>query len=453
MRTNTVHWPDTAERDESGQLLIGGVSVAGLADKLGTPLYIYDEVTIRERCRSYLAGIRSNWTHSTVAYAGKAWLSLALVKILVEEGLGVDVVSGGELYVALEGGMPAERITFHGNSKSAGELQMAIDAGVGAIVIDGFDEIDRLYQLTERARTPVSVMLRINPGIDSHTHDYRKTGITDSKFGLGVASGDAMRAVGRILDNDHLNMLGFHAHIGSQIFEVDTFVASVDAVADFSVAVRERFGYKAQILSPGGGFGVAHTAADVDVSPEIYAAAVSEAFSRAADRTGIDWSVELVIEPGRSIVGNAGVAVYQVETRKTVPGIRTYISVDGGMADNIRPALYGAVYSAELVVRNGGGRTARVTLAGKFCESGDILIRDVDLPDVAPGDLIAVPAAGAYCLAMASNYNMALRPAVVMVADGRARLVQKRESYRDLLSRDVVGNQDLSVYHLLAPAE
>ena len=439
-------WPATTNRDSDGVLHIGGVSVASIADGAGTPVYIYDEETIRAQCRDYQEGLAESWGYGVVTYAAKAWLSRALVEILVEEGLNLDVVSGGELYVALQSGMPPERITFHGNSKSYAELEMAVAAQVGAIVVDNFDEIDRLYEMPhpDGRRTPV--MVRINPGIDAHTHDYRKTGIVDSKFGLGVHNGDAARAVSRLLDHPQLDLLGYHAHIGSQIFETETFTASVDAVVAFAREMQDRFGIAPKKLSPGGGFGIVHTAEEEAPSAREYASIVSKAFARAIDQHGLDTEPTLVIEPGRSIVGNAGVAVYRVDARKKIEGVRHYVSVDGGMADNIRPALYSAVYSAELVAAgNVEAPTACVTLAGKFCESGDILIRDLDLPAVEPGDLVAIPAAGAYCLAMASNYNMALRPPVVMVKDGRARIVQKRETYRDLMTRDVVANQDLSV--------
>ena len=439
-------WPKTAERDASGNLRIGGVSVASIAGAAGTPTYIYDEETIRHQCRAFRAGLAESWPDSTVTYAAKAWMARALVEILLAEEVNLDVVSGGELYVALQSGMPPERITFHGNSKSRAELDMAIAAGVGAIVIDNFDEIDLLYAISHPAGRPTPVMVRINPGIDAHTHEYRKTGIIDSKFGLGVHNGDAERAVSRLLDHPHLELLGYHAHIGSQIFEMETFSASAGAIVDFARQMSDRFGILPRKLSPGGGFGIVHTSGESAPSAHEYASSVARAFAHAIERSGLGARPELVIEPGRSIVGNAGVAVYRVDARKTIEGVRSYVSVDGGMADNIRPALYGAVYSAELVAAgNVDAPTARVALAGKFCESGDILIRDVELPRVEPGDLVAVPAAGAYCLAMASNYNMALRPAVVMVGEGRARLVQRRETFRDLMSRDVIENQDLSV--------
>lgn len=439
-------WPMTAQRDKRGDLWIGGVRVAEIAATAGTPVYIYDEATIRDQCRRFRDTLAGAWPDSRVAYAAKAWLSRALVEIIVDEGLNLDVVSGGELYVALQSGMPAERISFHGNSKSPEELRMAIESGVGTTVVDNFDEIDTLRALAAGLGKRVPVMVRINPGIDAHTHEYRKTGVVDSKFGLGVASGDAARAVARILDDEWLELLGFHAHIGSQIFESSTFVASAAAVVAFAGAMRAQYGYIPRKLSPGGGFGIQYTREDPDVPADRYAIDVARAFAREIERGGFDPPPQLVIEPGRSIVGPAGVAVYTVGARKTIPGVRTYVSVDGGMADNIRPALYGAVYSAELVATKSPGQLERVTLAGKFCESGDILIRDVELPHLMPGDLVAVPASGAYCLAMASNYNMAPRPAVVMVNAGHARLVQRRETYQDLMVRDVVSNQDLRGY-------
>ncbi len=438
-------WPVTTKRDELGELHIGGVSVTAIAEAAGTPVYVYDEATIRHQCRMFRETLSVAVEDYKVAYAAKAWLTSALVQILVEEDIALDVVSGGELYVAIQGGMPAERISFHGNSKSIDELAFAIDSGVGAIVIDNFDEIDRLYHLSHTREANIPVMIRINPGIDAHTHDYRKTGIVDSKFGLGVMSGDAGRAVARVLDSGGLELLGYHAHIGSQIFEEEPFIASVNAVVDFAQQMFDRFGVVPSRLSPGGGFGIPYSVNDPAPGAGHYAESVVHAYKSAITRTTFNAQPQLVIEPGRSIVGNAGVAVYRVEARKAIQGVRTYVSVDGGMADNIRPALYGAVYSAELAATHSDGRSTRVTLAGKFCESGDILIRDVALPDVVPGDLIVVPAAGAYCLAMASNYNMAPRPAVVMVSQGRARLVQRRERYEDLIVRDVVDNQYLTV--------
>lgn len=429
-------WPETATRDAQGQLWIGGVAVRELARDFGTPLYVFDETTIRAQCRRYAGTLSAEHPRGQVAYAGKAGLNWALLQIIREEGLALDVVSAGELQLALWAGFPPERIHLHGNNKSPDELALALEAGIGAIVIDNFLEIELLAELTAGRATSFPVLLRLNPGIDVHTHAYRKTGILDSKFGLSIETGDAGRAVERIVALPGLRLEGYHAHIGSQIFEVEPFVATVDALFDFAARMRDRFGIVPEEIAPGGGFGIQYEAGDADMPVNGYAGAMARAAVSAAARHDFP-DPRLTIEPGRSIVGQAGVALYALGAEKEIPGVRTYVSVDGGMADNIRPALYGAVYSAELVSRPSAGTLRPYTIAGKFCESGDVLIDRVDLPPFKQGELLAVPAAGAYCLAMASNYNMALRPAVVFAADGVARLVQRRETFDDLVARDV----------------
>ncbi|HUG16767.1 MAG TPA: diaminopimelate decarboxylase [Thermomicrobiales bacterium] len=432
---NAAVWPITAERAHDGSLWIGGVPVAELARELGTPLYLYDVETIRRQCRLYVSTFSAAYPRSRVAYAGKAWLSTALLRVIEEEGLSLDVVSGGELAVALASGFPPRRMHFHGNNKAPDELRQALGAGVGSIIIDNFDEIDLLAALTRERDGAADVMLRLNPGIDVHTHNYRKTGIPDSKFGLGIATGDAARAVERILAVPGLRLRGYHAHIGSQIFEIEPFTETVDALFAFAAETRDRHGIIPDEISPGGGFGIPYEDADLTTPIDSYAQDVAGATVAAARR----WDMpepELTVEPGRSIVGQAGVAVYTLGARKHIPGVRTYVSVDGGMADNIRPALYGARYTAELVRAPSTGATSPVTIAGKYCESGDVLIDRVELPEHAPGDLLAVPATGAYCLAMASNYNLSLRPAVAFVEGGSARLAQRRETVDDLLRRE-----------------
>lgn len=429
-------WPITARRDAQGALSVGGIPVAKLAAEYGTPLYIYDEATIRNQCRLYMEALRGSHPRPRVVYAGKAWLSLALLKIIEEEGLALDVVSAGELYVALAAGFPAERISFHGNNKGPDELRMAIENNVGQIVVDNFYEIDCLEELTEGLSTPIEVLLRLNPGIDVHTHEYRKTGIVDSKFGLGIQTGDAACAVERLANAPGLHLRGYHAHVGSQIFEVDPFVDTVNRLFDFAGEMKERFGIVPDEISPGGGFGIRYEESDPSAPVEEYVRAIATAAQAAASRLGIA-DPEFTIEPGRSIVGTAGIAVYTTGATKTIPEVRTYVSVDGGMADNIRPALYGAVYSAELVTAMNDSPVEPVTIAGKFCESGDVLIDTIALPRLTAGDLLAIPVAGAYSLAMASNYNMALRPAVVFVSNGESRIVQRRETFEDLLRRDV----------------
>jgi diaminopimelate decarboxylase len=430
-------WPVTAQRDAEGALAVAGIPLAALAAEFGTPLYVYDVETIRRQCRAYRTAFETSYPRARVAYAGKAWMSRALLDLLREEGLGLDVVSEGELAVALACGFPAERLHFHGNNKTPHELRLALDVGVGSIVIDNHDEIDLLAQLTA-GRTPAAdVLLRLNPGIDVHTHDYRKTGIPDSKFGLGIATGDAEQAVQRIVNCPGLRLRGYHVHVGSQIFEIEPFVATVETVFAFAAAMRDRFGIVPDEVSPGGGFGIPYEPGDPSTPVEEYAGAVARAAVAAAERWDLP-DPTLTVEPGRSIVGLAGVAVYTLGARKRIPGVRTYVSVDGGMADNIRPALYGAAYTAELVARATGDEVEHVTIAGKYCESGDVLIERVALPPFVPGDLLAVPSAGAYCLAMASNYNLAFRPAVVFVEEGSALLVQRRETVDDLLRRDAI---------------
>lgn len=431
-------WPITAERASDGSLHIGGVSVADLAAEFGTPLYVYDVATLRIQCRRYMQAFSDVHPRTRVTYAGKAWLSRALLEIIAEEGLALDVVSGGELAFALACGFPSERIHFHGNNKTPDELRAALAANIDAIVVDGFDEIEMLADLTKDRSAPQDVLIRLNPGIDVHTHDYRKTGIPDSKFGLGITTGDAAIAVERILAVPGLRLRGYHAHVGSQIFELEPFVETVETVFAFAGEMRDRFGVEAEEISPGGGFGIAYEPDDPEPAIEAIVVAIADATEVAAARYGITDPL-LTIEPGRSIVGAAGVAVYTLGARKQIPGIRTYVSVDGGMADNIRPALYGAAYTAELVHRptNGASETHPVTIAGKYCESGDVLIEKVELPPFAIGDLLAVPASGAYCLAMASNYNLAYRPAVVFIEAGEAWLVQRRETLDDLLRREM----------------
>jgi diaminopimelate decarboxylase len=429
-------WPVTAERDDAGRLAIGGVELSELAEQFGTPLYVYDEQTIRSQCQAYRNAFDSAYPHSRIVYAGKAFLAPALIHIIQEEGLSLDVVSGGELYVAIQSGFPAERITFHGNNKTPDELQMALDAGIGEIVIDNFYEIDLLEHLLTQHGGHVDALLRLNPGIDTHTHDYRKTGIVDSKFGLLIDTGDAAQAVEKISKIEGIRLRGYHIHLGSQIFEIEPYVAAVESLFRFAEDMRDRFGIVPDQISPGGGLGIQYESTDPDASITEFASAIAEATKQGAESMGIDLP-ELVVEPGRSIIGPAGVGVYRVGSIKDIPGVRRYVCVDGGMADNIRPPLYDAVYEAALANRAGEGESA-VTIAGKYCESGDVLIKDARLPEIEHGDLLAVPASGAYCLAMASNYNMALRPAVVMVSNGDVRVMQRRERYEDLLLRDAV---------------
>ncbi len=459
-------WPQDCRLDADGVLWIGGCSAQALAETFGTPLYVFDEATLRSNAHAYKAALAAHYPGTAqVAYASKAYLCTAIAQLFAEEGLDLDVVSGGELYVALRAGFPAERIHFHGNNKSRDELIQALEAGIGRIVVDNFHELALLEELTQiphstfqiphstfhiphstfDIRHPVPIWLRLAPGISAHTHSHIQTGQEDTKFGFSIAFGDAERAVAQALATPGLALVGLHCHIGSQIYEPDALAAAAERLIAFAAEMRDRHGFELRELSPGGGWGVPMTEADPPAPVEPYIAALSATVVAGCKEYGLPLP-HLVLEPGRSLVARAGVALYRVGARKEIPGVRTYVSVDGGMADNIRPALYGARYCGLRIADCGSApqkseirnpKSEIVTIAGKFCESGDVLIRDIELPQLEPGDLWAVPMAGAYTLAMASNYNLALRPAVVLVKDGQARLIQRRETYKDLVARDL----------------
>jgi diaminopimelate decarboxylase len=444
-----MSWPETADRNRKGELEIGGVSATELARTFGTPLYVFDERTLRNRARSIRDSFRGAYERSKVVYAGKAYLSPALMRILAEEGIGLDVVSGGEIYAGLLAGVDPAEMVFHGNNKSENELTEAVEARVGLIAIDNELEITLLEEVAESLGQDVRVLLRLNPGVDPHTHDKMRTGATDSKFGFPVWDGQADRAADRACASRRLRLVGYHAHVGSQIFEATLVEQTIDAMLTFAGRVHSRLGVIPDVIIPGGGFGVADDASGADVSIKQWAAAAARAMENGCQRFGFAAPL-LVVEPGRAIIGPAGIALYEVGARKTISGARTYVSVDGGMADNIRPALYGARYTAMLASRDGSGMPVEtVTIAGKYCESGDVLIEDAVLPALTPGDVLAVPMAGAYCLAMASNYNLTPRPAAVIVADGRVRLIRRRESYEDILRSEVF---DVPVTSLLDDA-
>ena len=430
------------------ELRIGGCAASTLADEFGTPLYVFDEETLRTQARIYREALAQHYPSSAqAAYASKAYLCTAIAQLFTEEGVDLDVVSGGELYVALRAGFPPERIHFHGNNKSREELIEAITAGIGRIVVDNFHELETLAALGTDSRftshvSRVPIWLRLSPGVAAHTHAHIQTGHLDTKFGFPIATGDAERAVGVAMQTPGLELLGLHCHIGSQIYEPESLADAAAVLIAFAAEMRDRHSFTLRELSPGGGWGVPMTEDDPEAPVQPYIAALSATIvdSCRAHRLALP---HLVLEPGRSLVAPAAVALYTVGTRKAVPGVRTYVSVDGGMADNIRPALYGAKYAAQVsgIRRQGTGVRGQaselVTIAGKFCESGDILIRDIELPRLEAGDLLAIPMAGAYTLAMASNYNLARRPAVVLVKEGAARLIQRRETYADLAARDM----------------
>lgn len=429
-------WPESTERSADGMMRIGGVALIDLARRFGTPLYVFDEVTLRARARRVRETLAGHYGRSRVLYAGKAYLSPAIVRLFHEEGLGLDVVSGGELYGAILAGMPGADITFHGNNKSEQELREAVAAGVGYIALDNDLDIDRLDQIGRELGTKVPALLRINPGIDVHTHHKIRTGVTDSKFGFPLWTGQADQALARAASSAGIRVAGFHLHLGSQLFDPEAARLAVQRLVEIAARARAQHGVEVEFISPGGGFGIAYTEQDEETVFAEWARITCETLMEEARAAGLPLPI-LAIEPGRTLVGPAAVAVYEVGAIKTIPDVRTYASVDGGMADNIRPTLYDAVYTAELVSRASTGDSETVTIAGRYCESGDMLINDIALPTLRPGDLIAMPAAGAYALPMASNYNAMPRPAVVMVRNGEARVIRRRETYADVFAAEV----------------
>lgn len=427
-------WPRSATFAGRALTTLGGVDVAHLAERFGTPLYVLDGGELRGRMRAYRAAFGDG---ADVVYAAKALCVTGVLQLAAGEGLGVDVASGGELATALRARVPAERIWLHGNHKSDDELAAAVAAGVGHVAVDGFDELDRVAALGRARGGAVGIALRVTPGVQAHTHDAIATGQDDSKFGFTLSAGLAHEAVARALDLDGVRLRALHCHVGSQVGTATAFTLAAERMVGLLADVRDRHGVVLERLNLGGGLGIVYT--DDDVEPDLggYAAAVRAAVAAACAARDLPVP-RLVVEPGRSLVGPAGVTLYRVGPVKEVPGVRTYLSVDGGISDNPRPALYDARYT---FAPAGGVHTApvrTVTVVGKHCESGDVLARDLELPgDVGPGDLLAVAATGAYHHAMASNYNRLARPAVVLVGDGDARVLVRRETLDDVLARDV----------------
>ncbi|MEV6596939.1 diaminopimelate decarboxylase [Actinoplanes sp. NPDC051346] len=426
-------WPRTVTRTEEGALEVGGVSVLDLAAEHGTPAYLLDEADLRARCRDFAAAFAG----ADVYYAGKSFLCKAVVKVIDEEGLFLDVCSGGELAVALSVGFPAERIGFHGNNKSLSELRRALEAGVGRIILDSFQEIERLTELARETGKRPAVLIRVTVGVEAHTHEFIATAHEDQKFGFSLAGGAAFEAAVRVLDEGVLDLRGLHSHIGSQIFDTSGFEVATRRVLELQAQIRDARGVELPELDLGGGFGIAYTTQDDPSTAGELAKRINKIVDAecAAEKLR---RPKLSIEPGRAIVGPAVFTLYEVGTVKDVDGIRTYVSVDGGMSDNIRTALYDASYSATVAGRASQAPPMLARVVGKHCESGDIVVKDEFLPaDVQPGDLVAVPGTGAYCRSMASNYNHVPRPPVVAVRDGASRVIVRRETEEDLLALDV----------------
>ncbi|WP_031518499.1 diaminopimelate decarboxylase [Streptomyces sp. NRRL F-5123] len=427
-------WSRTVTRNGDGAVEVGGLDVRDLAAEYGTPAYILDEADFRARCRAWRAAFG---TEADVFYAGKAFLSRAVVRWLHEEGLNLDVCSGGELAVALDAGMPAERIAMHGNNKSSAEIDRGVAAGVGRIVVDSFEEIVRVAAAAERHGRRQRVQIRVTVGVEAHTHEFIATAHEDQKFGLPLASGQAAEAVRRVLKLESLELIGLHSHIGSQIFDMSGFEVAARRVVGLLAEIRDEHGVQLPEIDLGGGLGIAYTPADDPAEPHQIAKALADIVTRECETAGLE-RPRLSVEPGRAIVGPTAFTLYEVGTVKPLEALRTYVSVDGGMSDNIRTALYDAEYSVALVSRRSDAAPMLSRVVGKHCESGDIVVKDAFLPaDLTPGDLIAVPATGAYCRSMASNYNHALRPPVVAVAEGQGRVIVRRETEEDLLRLDV----------------
>jgi diaminopimelate decarboxylase len=427
----------TSKINDKGHLEIGGCDATGLVQQFGTPLYVMDEALIRQRCREYVDAFKASGLKFQVAYASKAFCVMAMCRIVEEEGMSLDVVSDGELYTALQAGFPASRIHFHGNNKTPYEIEMAIDAQIGCFVVDNFVELHMLNAIAAEKRRKVNILFRITPGVEAHTHEYISTGQNDSKFGFDLDNGSAYRAVQEVLELSNIELLGVHSHIGSQIFEVEGFQMAVDKVIGFAAKVREELGVVFSVVNLGGGFGIRYIEGDTPLPVSSYVQAITE--SVITNFNKYDYPTpEIWIEPGRSIVGDSGTTLYTVGTYKDIPGIRKDVAVDGGMTDNPRPALYESRYEAMLANRAGEPNEEKVSIAGKCCESGDMLIWDVELPKVQTGDVLAVSCTGAYNYAMASNYNRIRRPAVVFVKDGSADVVVQRESHNDIVGNDVI---------------
>ena len=424
--------PASATVGPDGRVAIAGVDLASLAEQFGTPLYVYDEADIRARCRAYRAAFGDG-----VAYASKAFLCVAMARIIEEEGLHLDVATGGELHVALAAGFPAARIVFHGNNKSTAELRLALESGVGRIAVDSADELTRLETLVRAGLPAPRVHIRVTPGVEAHTHEYIETGTEDSKFGFGLESGEALAAVQRVVGRGILRFAGIHCHIGSQVFRLDSFERAVEKMVGLVRSIEVETGAAVEELNLGGGLGVRYLPEDAPPSIEEYATVVRESVAKALADAGVRSQPRLLTEPGRSIVAPAGITLYTIGTIKPIDGVRTYVAVDGGMSDNLRPVTYGARYETFLPARATSARDALVTIAGKHCEQGDIIVRDTSLPaDLAIGEILGTPVTGAYCHSMASNYNKVTRPAVVFVRDGAARLVVRRETEADLVRLD-----------------
>jgi len=427
----------TMEIDGDGVLNIAGIDVCTLAEDFGTPLIVMDEAEIRSNIRSYIEAFEKYYDDYMVLYAGKAFYNRTLFRIMADEGAGIDVVSGGELYTALEADFPVEKIYFHGNNKLSEEIKMGLDCNIGRFVVDNMCEVKLLEKLVAKKNAKIKVDIRLTPGIEAHTHEFIQTGQIDSKFGVSLVENQALNLVKEIVKNENMILKGLHAHIGSQIFDILPYKKLVEVMFDFMVKVREETGKEISELDFGGGLGISYVSQDDPPAVDEFVRELCKKVKVIAEERNYSLP-RIIVEPGRSIVGTAGTTLYKVGSIKQVPGMTRYAAVDGGMTDNIRPALYDAVYDAFVANRADENVEEVYTIAGKCCESGDILIKDIELPLLKPGDLIAVTSTGAYTYAMSSNYNGVPRPAVVLVNEGEANVIIERENFEDLIKNDVI---------------
>ncbi len=428
-------FPLTAEVNGQGHLVIGGCDTTELAAEFGTPLYLFDELNLRRKAAEFKTEFNQRYADTTIIYSCKVFINKALLLLFMEEELGLDVVSGGEIGIARSVDFPMERVFFAGNNKSAEELILALESGVGHIVVDNFHELKMLGEIARTSGKNPDILLRITPGVDPHTHRHIITGNVDSKFGIPMIFGE--EAVVKAMSMPELNLMGLHFHIGSQIAETEPYQQAIGIILSFAAEMRQKHGFKLNEMSVGGGYAIQYTLDSPAPSISTHAEVITSSIISHCQKLEMELPC-LIVEPGRSIVGQAGVALYTAGVVKDIPGVRRYVSVDGGMADNIRPALYGAKHEAVVANKMTENNTDTVTIAGKFCESGDILIRDISLPPISAGDIIAVAGCGAYCLTEAMNYNASFKPAVVLVKEGKARLIRRRETLDDLTRCDIV---------------
>lgn len=423
--------------EHSNNYKFAGYDTVELAKKYGTPLYVVSEEIIRSRCRELKSDFLDKYENTKAAYASKAFLTMAMCKIIESEGLGLDVVSGGELYTAIKAGFPMDKVMLHGNNKSYEEIEMAIKNDVGRIIVDHIDELYMIEDIATRMDKNVKILIRVAPGIGGNTHKYITTGQKDSKFGIPLSKETIDEAVEKALKSKHIELMGFHFHIGSNLFENDSYIAAIDVVINLYKRLKDDFGFIAKEINTGGGFGIYYTKNDCVKPLKYYTDSIMKTIKDRCKELEVDMPA-VIIEPGRWIVGEAGITLYTIGTIKEIPDIRTYASIDGGLPDNPRPALYSAKYEAVIANKYGQEADRQVTIAGKCCESGDILIWDLEVPLIERGDILAVLSTGAYNYSMASNYNKIPRPAVLLLTKDGEKIIVERETYDDLLSRERV---------------